>query len=408
MVQRSVAQNEVLFGSESLTVLSLDHLYTFRTALQSYARTRSPSRLEDAVDELRRLILANGRRKLRKSTILTSYRWLDPVSETALADVCRMYSRAYGGLEGEDGIENDVDPAPAWPLPNLEVLSPPPWPQQVVEEPKPQGEWPNEREFKTAGTPLPSPPSSTVPQISRESTPTHRRWSMGEEKEVSGGLLNLELDDKELEIDAIEAWYRDVQLTPSGIHSDPNLPAAAEAAVEPQVVEAEEAQRLTPKLVVPPTGRNMVLRLQTTFEKPKRRSVVLRKTPPLSGASQQPSSQQEQQQVQIKIERLEVDADEDEMTARPRSAIVTQPAHGWNTMSIDGVMLNPNSIGPGNSRFGAGLGQSLASPISPTSPQGHVGPTTPNGYDDISPITRNEWGFLMDRGLPKTAAVEMC
>jgi hypothetical protein len=24
-----------------------------------------------------------------------------------------------------------------------------------------------------------------------------------------------------------------------------------------------------------------------------------------------------------------------------------------------------------------------------------MGPTTPNGYDDISPITRGEWGFLM-------------
>ena len=41
----------------------------------------------------------------------------------------------------------------------------------------------------------------------------------------------------------------------------------------------------------------------------------------------------------------------------------------------------------------------------------HIGPLTPNGYDDISPTTRGEWGFLFagdawKRG--KIAAVETC
>lgn len=43
----------------------------------------------------------------------------------------------------------------------------------------------------------------------------------------------------------------------------------------------------------------------------------------------------------------------------------------------------------------------------------HLGPMTPNGYDDISPITRGEWGLLMISGdgwgaKGRTAAVETC
>ena len=40
-----------------------------------------------------------------------------------------------------------------------------------------------------------------------------------------------------------------------------------------------------------------------------------------------------------------------------------------------------------------------------------VGPMTPNGYDDISPTTRGEWGFLFSGDAwkqGKTAAVETC
>lgn len=34
------------------------------------------------------------------------------------------------------------------------------------------------------------------------------------------------------------------------------------------------------------------------------------------------------------------------------------------------------------------------------------GPMTPNGWDDITPITRGEWNFFVADGLPKVGAVE--
>ncbi|KAK0645993.1 hypothetical protein B0T16DRAFT_328631 [Cercophora newfieldiana] len=392
VVQRSLEQNEALFTSKSLTVLSLDHLYTFRTSLQSYARTQSPCRLEDAVDELRRLILANGRRSLLKSTLLTTYRWLDPVSEMALADVCRMYNRAYGGLEGENGVENDIDPVPEWPLPNVGTPSPPPSLPEMPECAKPRNSWIDVGEVSKT----PPPQILSLSSTPKQSRGSHHRWSMGEEKEIFGGLLDLELDD---EIDAIEAWYRDVQQPPVEIHVEP------ERLVTVEVPEA--GQITTPKLEISPPRRNLALRLQTTFEKPKKMFTPERSNPTPQTAGivrpqpQKPLSlQQEQQQI---VPLGAYAGYDDELTARPVSAIISQPMMGWNSI---GAMLNaPHVDTNGRTRSTFEL-HDLTSPTSPTSPQ-RLGPLTPNGYDDISPITRNEWGFIA-RALPKTAAVEMC
>lgn len=399
VVQRSLEQNEALFTSKSLTVLTLDHLYTFRTSLQSYARTQSPCRLEDAVDELRRLILANGRQRLLKSTLITTYRWLDPVSELALADVERMYSRAYGGLEGESGVENDVDPVPAWPLPDPQVPSSQPSLPEMTECPKPRRSLIDAREGSRT-PPLQLPSLNTTPKQSRAS---RHGWSMAEEKEILGGLLDLGLDDEDLEIDAIEAWYRDVQLPPVEIQVEP----------EPTVTEIEVReveQIVNPKLQASPPRRNLALRLQTTFEKPKKILSPGRTdaTPQTAGIvrprPQKPLSLQQEQQQIAPLGTFA--GDEEDLTARPVSAIMSQPMMSWNSMSIDGVMLNaPFMDGRVRSTFEL---HDLTSPASPTSPLiQRLGPQTPNGYDDISPITRNEWGFIT-RALPKTAPVEMC
>lgn len=96
LVHSSILQNEVLFASEGLTLLSLARLYSLKSALSSYSKTRSHLRLEDAVDELRRTILANNGAKVFKADILRSYDWLS-VSTSALNDLDRMYRRAYGG-----------------------------------------------------------------------------------------------------------------------------------------------------------------------------------------------------------------------------------------------------------------------------------------------------------------------
>ncbi|KAI1743517.1 hypothetical protein F4680DRAFT_347040 [Xylaria scruposa] len=138
LVRRSIQQNEVLFSSEGLTLLGLDRLYSFKAALSAYAKSittpssriqtpvRSPglsnhpispmppptpttttvdsSRLEDAVDCLRRLVLSNGGRSVMKADLYRSFDWMG-VNPTALSDVERMYRRAYGGPERRGPFE---------------------------------------------------------------------------------------------------------------------------------------------------------------------------------------------------------------------------------------------------------------------------------------------------------------
>ena len=91
------------------------------------------------------------------------------------------------------------------------------------------------------------------------------------------------------------------------------------------------------------------------------------------------------------------------------SANVSQGTQ-WNTasiaaglQSIDSIMNGGTCPTPIDSRLQA-LRQE----------DRHTAPITPNGYDDISPITRGEWGFFMNghewgqsKGRRK-AAVEMC
>ena len=93
----------MLFSGDGLTLLSLDRLYSLKSALSSYSKSGSHLRLEDAVDELRRIILANNGAKVTKADLLRSYDWLS-VSNSALQDLARMYRRAYGGPEQFGGI----------------------------------------------------------------------------------------------------------------------------------------------------------------------------------------------------------------------------------------------------------------------------------------------------------------
>jgi hypothetical protein len=113
LIRSSILQNESLYSSEGLTLLSLDRLYSVKSALASYSRTRSHTRLEDAVDELRRYILANNGMKITKADLLRSYDWLN-VKSSALMELDRMYRRAYGGPEQLGGISGiSLSPVPA-------------------------------------------------------------------------------------------------------------------------------------------------------------------------------------------------------------------------------------------------------------------------------------------------------
>jgi hypothetical protein len=87
----------------------LDRLYTFKAALSSYSRTLSPLRLEDAVDELRRLVLARKGAVVARAELARWYDWLS-FSDGSLADVRGMYRRAYGGKTGAGGVEGVPHP----------------------------------------------------------------------------------------------------------------------------------------------------------------------------------------------------------------------------------------------------------------------------------------------------------
>ncbi|KAE9367871.1 hypothetical protein N431DRAFT_429180 [Stipitochalara longipes BDJ] len=115
LIRRSLAQNEVLFSAEGLTLLSLDHVYTFKCHLHTYSRTLSPVDLTSAVDELRRLVLAQNGRRITKGYLMRAYDWLG-VSLAALVDVNEGYKTAYGGQARNGGIE----------VVNEERTSPPP------------------------------------------------------------------------------------------------------------------------------------------------------------------------------------------------------------------------------------------------------------------------------------------
>ncbi|KAM7204075.1 hypothetical protein V8F20_003773 [Naviculisporaceae sp. PSN 640] len=464
VVHRSMVQHETLFVGENLTLLSLDHLYTFRTALQSYARTQASPRLEDAVDELRRLFLANGRKKLLKSALLATYRWLDPVSDSALSDVCRMYSRAYGGLDLEAGVENDVD---SWPI---------------------QKKAADELTKNTNSSTIVHQVSST---IKRNDTPVFERPHYtqtslppsAEDKEFlfdprfdDYGLEDNQDDDEDdlrdilsedlmaelKELDEIERWYRQVQInvdssmTPIPIE----LPLASPTAVVvPPPPPPPRLEVLPPPPPPPPimhiaaaSNRPLIpmmnLRLQTTFEpksRAKRRSPtkngdvqwrgMLVPTPPpqLSPLSRNPLLQNPlaQNPVTVSTQRERIyhdeedeEEEEEDLTARPKSAIaVSNPhaqaiaaaaaatgLHSIDTIMTGGVNANHNNNNSRNSGGSNSVAHHRIQTLRAEDRQ--VGPITPNGYDDISPITRGEWGFFMNGGEwgsgSRKAAVEMC
>jgi hypothetical protein len=115
LIRRSITQNEVLFSSEGLTLLSIDHVYTFKCQLHTYSRTLSGVDFSSAVDELRRLVLAQHGRRITKGYLMRAYEWLG-VSLAALVDVNEGYKTAYGGIQRHGGIE----------VQSLSSTSPPP------------------------------------------------------------------------------------------------------------------------------------------------------------------------------------------------------------------------------------------------------------------------------------------
>jgi len=298
IIRRSLIQNEILFASEGLTLFSLDRLYTFKSTLSSYSRTGLSHRLEDAVDELRRLYLANGGRKVSRSDVLRSYDWLS-VTDSALADVDKMYRRAYGGIDGIGAIEGMGKPAFVDEL-RIEI-------EEAIDE---------------------------MVYIQDDDDDDVEILSPTEEELNETAFLRAQ------RITAVRPFV------PSPIREE-------EEPVEEQIITRAMAsfKLATPSPLLPK------LTLQTNFDKP-------------SSHIREKSAEEE-----------EGDEDED-LTARPRENTGGRvfPLHMWQNVSIDEMMLCQTPGGPMSA-----VEKMDAEPL---------GPMTPNGYDDISPTTRGEWGFL--------------
>ncbi|KAI8952848.1 hypothetical protein F4801DRAFT_190395 [Xylaria longipes] len=307
LVRRSIQQNEVLFSSEGLTLLGLDRLYSFKAALSAYAKSivtpnsriqtpaRSPglsnhpinampptptstaadsSRLEDAVDCLRRLVLSNGGRSVPKADLYRSFDWMG-VNPTALSDVERMYRRAYGGLEQRGPFE--------------------------------------------------------APHILRE-----------KEREQDG-----EADAKRM------GFIKISTPPPPKTQTTPVLKLNTNVTTTPRLI------RPKPKAVPQAPALNTAI-----------------------GSGRKPSGTQEVnggtiEEVEIRIDGMDCDNEEDgDRTPHPLRDGPPRPSMIWP---------NGNALG--------GSIDELLSPCDNRQSQ-QLGPMTPNGYDDISPITRGEWGFL--------------
>ncbi|UNI21502.1 hypothetical protein JDV02_007486 [Purpureocillium takamizusanense] len=281
----SLLQNEILFSTEGLTLVALDHLYSVKSALSVYSSTRSLLRLEDAVDELRRFVLAGRGAKISKADLLRSYDWLG-VSSTAVEDLDAMYRRAYGGPERAGAI---------------------------------------------AGMPSPLPP----PQVSRAAKTA-----------VLEPVIWSQNDDYICDMTG-EPWVPDLDVE--------------ESMIGVAITTPEPVRTCLP-------ARGPTLRLQTKFETSP--------LPPRRAARDD-------------------GAYDGELTARPvdeQRAFVLGPYS--NNPSIDQMLL------------GAGGGMKG---ITPTNCYPRA--VTPNQYDEVSPITRSEWGFLVLDDAFKSGrmvAVETC
>jgi hypothetical protein len=394
VVLRAFAQNEVVFSSNTLTLCALDHLFSFKSALMAYARTQSPCKLEDAVDELRRLILTNSRQPLLKSRLSKHYGWMGAVSDSALSDVTRMYRRAYGGPDGDVGIENDLDA-------DINVRRFVVTHGEVLLSDQRGSSWSKETDAEEAAESQFRYRHEDIPDL--EPTTANEQASVASDNEPSV------TEQPETEPEPKPSLEPEPEPEHEHDSHEPVQQELAKAelnvvrAVESEAAILAEMRRTTPKLKPAPSPKFPVLKLQTTFEKPLTPRKAI-KTSPLRIVDE------EQIEVKLEVEDADnkgtsnlniVDDEDGDLTARPSAGQHSAFSTFWggvhgNGASIDEVL----SAVPGSAHPGFGDDHQKE------------GPMTPNGYEDISPVTRGEWSFFIKDGDgwggAKTVAVETC
>ncbi|KAI5922222.1 hypothetical protein F4810DRAFT_301159 [Camillea tinctor] len=417
LVRRSILQNEVLFSSEGLTLLGLDRLYTFKAALAAYARSipcptgPSPSaplhaplsshpvifanrdggadrtnnhgnsgmttRLEEAVDSLRRLILlANGGRPVPKADLYRSYDWLG-VNPRALSEVERMYRRAYGGPERKGPFEATVEP------PVVEVVFPK---QDVLAE---KEEAHIERKV-AADTEKELPPVPETPVFKIGAPPPPKSPPRAQTTPVL--KLNTNVPT------AVTAKKGNTRLERTRVKPIVGLSA------QPWEAPWGVGKKTDGMLHVDRDSRSLHRQTRQTNRRDK---------------SPHPGEEVDIGDLGLDLElELEIRIDHDDNHTHHQhhehrhhgdsnntylyERINNQHPrllHG-HTSSISEMMLSPCE-NPQDDEDGGDIGRRYHH-------QSRLGPATPNGYDDISPVTRGEWGFLFQGLAGRTVAVERC
>ncbi|KAI1340567.1 hypothetical protein F5Y15DRAFT_43452 [Xylariaceae sp. FL0016] len=450
LVRRSILQNEVLYSAEGLTLLGLDRLYCFKAALAAYAKSLatlpptplgSPglsnhpvlaakadsdsTKLEDAVDSLRRLVLSNGGRQVQKSDIYRSYDWMG-VFPRALADVERMYRRAYGGLERRGPF---VEVLPARPSPGA-VRS---FRERVVEVAQ-------EGEFESRGK--------------MEAEEETQRVEHTDDAEVTDFESDKEVQ-VEVKVRERRAGIIKIGSPPPRRTQTPRARTPSPTTMSPSPATIIEAKKLeiradsptvtttimhvTPSSPMPtvrtpksatPKAHTPILKLDTNIVKPRVVKPIPNKVPPPIVRMPEPAvvtsdktgpEGPETNDIEICISAIDLspidryrEEEEGDRTARPVAERLFRSSGVWGSLAAAATTTNDDyqhlyhqnqnqhqNQPPQNASglLGAGLSLSIDEMLSPISPidarlSQRLGPTTPNGYDDISPITRGEWGFL--------------
>ncbi|KAI0592965.1 hypothetical protein F4775DRAFT_56500 [Biscogniauxia sp. FL1348] len=406
LVRRSILQNEVLFSSEGLTLLGLDRLYTFKAALAAYARsipcppvpsTSAPlhaplsshpvvfanrdgggdgtnssstsgmtTRLEEAVDSLRRLILlANGGRPVPKADLYRSYDWLG-VNPRALSEVERMYRRAYGGPERKGPFEAAAT--------------------EEEKSPKREGQM--------------------------EHIEAHKEKKAVEEKE-----LPLVPETPVFKIGAPPP-----PKSPPRAQTTPVLKLNTNV---PTVVTAKKAATRLARTRVKPVVGLKAQPWEAPWEVGKNANAMLsvdRDSRPLHRRHQQGSRRDKSPHPGEEVDigdlgldlelELEIRIDhEDDHHRHDYNSNSNNNIYGYNRINNNDYHRHPRLLQDHSSSISEMMLSPCENPDEEEdgSRQHRLGPTTPNGYDDISPVTRGEWGFLFQGlGSGRTVAVERC
>lgn len=361
-----------------------------------------------------------------KSVLVQAYDWLGQVNDYALSDVTEMYCRAYGGATGDCGVEDDL----VRPSPRVASVGPAAKSGPLTQfaggdsplSPEPDVTLILQRSPQRAGEGLQS--IIDAPTASEAPVPTDEADSLADGLKVAP--KRVESPDKKPLSTRIHTKEQDSTTT--------TQPPQIVSQMQPQATLIKNpSPRASPKASLP------TLRVQTSFTQPIKPKARRKETPvpaqqplreknkskpasldttsvPLSAVCK-PTDEDKETDISIEIHADDdpsndeadlTDFEDADLTARPPPSATcgkTPVEPIWS--GIDEILGNSGSRRARKGGMMLASSHQIRRSSSLVLQQDKAGPATPNGYDDISPITRGEWGFLMvsDPFRTKTAAV---